>query len=148
VFLYLFEQRTKIRIVQEERERLSHDMHDTLAQSLAGVGFRLQGIHRSLQDSGVVPQAYVDDLKMTCDLVANTHREASSSIAALHPSSRKEVDVLRLLETAVYTMLDDDEFPVIVSSQGTPRPLSPVVADTLYRIGREAIANALRHAHA
>jgi hypothetical protein len=148
IFLYGIEERAKLRVVQEERERVSHDMHDTLAQSLAGVGFRLQGIHRSLQASRVVPQIYVDDLKMTCDLVANTHREASSSIAALHPSSEKDRDVLRLLERAVYSMLDDDEFPVIVSSQGTSRPLSPVVADTLYRVGREAIANALRHAHA
>ena len=148
IFLYGLEERAKLHIVQEERERLSHDMHDTLAQSLAGVGFRLQGIHHSLQSSGVVPQIYVDDLKMTCDLVANTHREASSNIAALHPSSEKDRDVLRLLERSVYSMVDDEEFPVIVSSQGTPRPLSPVVADTLYRVGREAIANALRHAHA
>jgi signal transduction histidine kinase len=148
ILLYGIEERTKLRIVQEERERLSHDMHDTLAQSLAGVGFRLQGIHRSLQSSGVVPQVYVDDLKMTCELVAHTHREASSNIAALHPASQKDADVLRLLEKAVYSMLDDDEFPVIVSSHGTPRPLSPVVADTLYRVGREAIANALRHARA
>jgi len=148
IFLYGIQERAKLHVVQEERERLSHDMHDTLAQSLAGVGFRLQGIHRSLQASGAVPQAYVDDLKTTCDLIANTHREASSSIAALHPSSLEEGDVLRLLERAVYSMLDDEEFPVIVSSQGTPRPLSPVVADTLYRVGREAIANALRHAQA
>ena len=53
-----------------------------------------------------------------------------------------------MLEKAVYSMLDDDDFPVIVSSHGSPRPLSPIVADTLYRVGREAIANALRHAQA
>lgn len=148
IFLYGIEERAKLRIVQEERERLSYDMHDTLAQSLAGVGFRLQGIHRSLQASGAVPQTYIDDLKMTCNLIANTHREASSSIAALHPSSQKEGDILRLLEEAASSMLDDEEFPVIVSSQGTARPLSPVVADALYRVGREAIANAVRHAQA
>lgn len=148
IFLYGIEERAKLRILQEERERLSHDMHDTLAQSLAGVGFRLQGIHRSLLASGVIPQTYIDDLKTTCDLVANAHREASSNIAALHPSSQKEGDVLMLLERAVSSMLDDDDFPVILSSQGAPRPFSPVVADALYRVGREAIANAVRHAHA
>ena len=148
VALYGMEERTKLRIVQQERERISHEMHDTLAQSLAGVGFRLQGIHRSLRASGVVPQSYVDDLKMTCELVANTHREASSNIAAMHPASQQDADVLMMLEKAVYSMLDDEDFPVIVASHGTPRTLSPVVSDTLYRVGREAIANALRHAQA
>ncbi|MES2393000.1 MAG: ATP-binding protein [Acidobacteriota bacterium] len=148
VALYGIEERIKLRVVQEERERLSHDMHDTLAQSLAGVGFRLQGIHRSLKASGAVPQVYMDDLKLTCDLVASTHREASASIAALHPASQQDADVLLLLERAVYSMLDDQDFPVIVSSHGNPRQLSPVVADTLYRVGREAIANALRHSQA
>jgi signal transduction histidine kinase len=148
IALYGVVERSKLRVVQEERERLSHDMHDTLAQSLAGVGFRLQGIHRTLQSSGQVPQTYVEDLKTTCDLVANAHREASSSIAALHPSSADDGDVLRMLEKAVYSMLEDKDFPVVLSSHGTPRTLSPVVLDTLYRVGREAIANALRHAQA
>lgn len=148
IALYGVMERSKLRMVQEERERLSHDMHDTLAQSLAGVGFRLQGIHRTLQSSGAVPQTYVDDLKTTCDLVASAHREASSSIAALHPASEDEGDVLRMLEKSVYSMLEDKDFPVVLSSHGTPWTLSPVVRDTLYRVGREAIANALRHAQA
>jgi len=148
IALYDVTERSKLRMVQEERERLSHEMHDTLAQSLAGVGFRLQGIHRTLQSSGLVPQTYVDDLKTTSDLVANAHREASSNIAALHPASEDDSDVLRMLEKAVYSMLEDTDFPVVLSSHGTTRPLSPVVLDTLYRVGREAIANALRHAQA
>jgi signal transduction histidine kinase len=148
IVLYGIEERTKFQIVQEERERLSHDMHDTLAQTLAGVGFRLQGILRSLQASPSVPKVHVDDLRNTCELVAYSHREASSNIAALHPASQKEGDVLALLEKAIYSMLDDEDFPVIVSSHGTPRTISPMVADTLFRVGREAVANALRHSHA
>lgn len=148
IVFYGMEERTKFRIVQEERERLSHDMHDTLAQTLAGVGFRLQGILRSLQDSPNIPRAHVDDLRSTCELVAQSHREASSNIAALHPASQKEGDILTLLEKAIYSMLDDEDFPVIVSSHGTPRSMSPVVRDTLFRVGREAVANALRHSRA
>lgn len=141
-------ERAKLRVVQIERERLSHDLHDTLAQSLAGVGFRLQGVHRSLACSGAIPPQHLDDLKTACDLLANAHREASSNIAALHPPSQEEGDVLRMLERAVYSMLEDKDFPVVVAGHGTPRPLSPVVTDMLYRVGREAIANALRHAQA
>jgi len=148
IALYGAIDRAKLRLVQEERERLSHEMHDTLAQSLAGVGFRLRGIYRSLLSSSQVPAVYVEDLKATCDLVAQTHREASSSIAALHPDSQRDGNLLSLLERSVCAMLDDPDFPVILSSSGTPRVLSPAVSDTLFRVGREAIANALRHAGA
>ena len=37
-------------------------------------------------------------------------------------------------------------FRVIVDGQ--PRPLHPVIRDEVYRIGREALVNAFRHAHA
>jgi signal transduction histidine kinase len=36
---------------------------------------------------------------------------------------------------------------VVASSSGDVRPLSLRTADTLYRIGQEALANAVRHAH-
>jgi signal transduction histidine kinase len=32
--------------------------------------------------------------------------------------------------------------------EGRPRPLQPVVRDEVYKIGREALVNALRHAQA
>lgn len=148
ILLYGVAERSRLRALQQERESLSHEMHDALAQSLAGVGFRLQGIHRELRQSKSAAPELVDDLKHTADLLAQTHREASANIAAMHPASQKEGDLLTLLERAVYSMVDDEEFPVIVSSHGNARPLSPAILDTLYRVGREAIANALRHSAA
>lgn len=47
-----------------------------------------------------MPKAHVDDLKNTCELVAHSHREASSNMAALHPASQKEGDILVLLTGA------------------------------------------------
>src|SRR5262249_60737989 len=32
--------------------------------------------------------------------------------------------------------------------EGHPRPLHPMIRDDVYRIGREALVNAIRHAHA
>ena len=37
---------------------------------------------------------------------------------------------------------------IVVQIEGTPRPLSPVVRDEIYRIGGEALRNAIRHARA
>ena len=141
-------ERSKLRMVYEERQRLSHDMHDTLAQSLAGVGFKLQGIRRSMRDSEGIPPAILEALNTACEMVAGTHREASASIAALHPASPNESDLLTLLQRSVFSMVDGDAMTVETEQIGDIRSPSPVVADTLFRIGREAIANTLRHAKA
>ena len=43
-FLYSRAERWRLRAILDERERLAHEMHDTLAQSFAGLGFQLQAI--------------------------------------------------------------------------------------------------------
>lgn len=148
VYIFIANERSKLRAVHGERQRLAHEMHDTLAQALAGVGFKLQGIRRSMRESRVVPAQILEEMDSTYDMVAGTHREASASIEALHPASQREGDLLTLLERSVFSMLDKDSLPVVTERLGEPRPLSPVVADTLFRVGREAIANVLRHSGA
>ncbi|MES2391104.1 MAG: histidine kinase, partial [Acidobacteriota bacterium] len=148
VYLFIVNERSKLRVIHGERQRLSHEMHDTLAQSLAGVGFKLQGIRRSMRESRAVPPSILDEVDATCEMVAGTHREASASIAALHPASQHEGDLLTLLERSVFSMLDSESLPAVIERLGEPRPMSPVVKDTLFRVGREAIANVLRHSGA
>lgn len=148
IYIFVAIERSKLRIVYEERERLSHEMHDTLAQSLAGVGFKLQGIRRSMRQSGSVPPAILEAINATCETVAGTHREASASIAALHPASQSDGGLLTLLERSVFSMVNGDSIIVEAEQIGDARPPSPFVSDTLLRIGREAIANSLRHSKA
>lgn len=90
----------------------------------------------------------LEEMDSTYEMVAGTHREASASIEALHPASQREGDLLTLLERSAFSMVDNDSLPVVTERLGEPRPLSPVVADTLFRVGREAIANVLRHSGA
>lgn len=98
-----------------------------------------------MRESRTVPAPILDEVYATCDMVAGTHWEASASIAALHPASQHEGDLLTLLERSVFSMFDSASMPVVVERVGEPRPMSPVVKDTLFRVGREAIANVLRH---
>ena len=43
---------------------------------------------------------------------------------------------------------DDKDVAYRVVVEGSPRPLHPVIRDEVYRIGREALVNAFRHAAA
>ena len=148
VYGYLRVERWKMHAILHERERLAHEMHDTLAQSFAGVGFHLQGVRNSARSGTMTMSAVVEKLTIACDLVTRTHREASSEIAALHPGTDDDADVLTLLERCAYTMLEGNEMQIRLIREGTPHTLSLAVRDALFHIGRESIANVLRHARA
>jgi len=146
IYIYLKAERSKMRAILDERARLAHEMHDTLAQSFAGVGFHLQGVRSSVRSGMLTTPDVVDKLTLACELITRTHRDASAEIAALHPGIDDGSDLLTLLERCAYTMLEGKHIPIRLIRQGTSRELSLAVRDALFHIGREAITNVLRHA--
>ncbi len=131
--------------VLEERQRLAHEMHDTLAQSFAGIGFQLQAIRNGIseEDSRVLQQ-----LDLARNLVRHSHEEARRSIATLRPESLESEDLLTALGRCARRMVEGGSLQVVSESEGNQRSVPLRVADTLYRIGLEAVANAVRHAQA
>jgi signal transduction histidine kinase len=148
IYIYLKVERSKMHAILEERARLAHEMHDTLAQNFAGVGFHLQGIRSSVRSGTLTTSDVVDKLTLACELITRTHRDASAEIAALSPGVDDGSDLLTLLERCAYTMLEGNQMPIRSIREGMPRNLSLAVRDALFRIGREAITNILRHARA
>lgn len=149
IYLYLRIERWKMRAILSERERLAHEMHDTLAQSFAGIGFHLQGM-RNMMRGGTLNRNgdLTEKLDLACDIVAQTHREASAGIAALHPDADEGHDLLVALAHYAVRMLNADTLPLVLEREGTPHELSFPVRDTLFQVGREAISNVIRHGHA
>ena len=147
-YVYLWFERAKMRAILNERERLAHEMHDTLAQSFAGVGFHLQGLRSGIRDGNIGREAIMGKVDLACELVAHTHKEASASIAALHPDANEGQDLLFVFERCARAMLESDDLPVSFRQEGTARDLSLPVRDAVFQIGREAISNALRHSGA
>jgi signal transduction histidine kinase len=129
--------------VLEERQRLAHEMHDTLAQSFAGIGFQLQAIRNRLPEE---ESAVLQQLDLASNLVRHSHEEARRSIATLRPESLESEDILAALERCARRMVEGGTVEVVVEREGDQRPIPLRIADTLYRIGQEAIANAVRHA--
>jgi len=132
-----------LRAVLEERERLAHEMHDTIAQSFAGIGFQLQAIRNDLHDNN---PAALRQLDLASDLVRHSHEEARRSIATLRPESLESVGLLPALERSARRMVDGGSVEVVVSTRGSARPIPVRTTDALYKIGQEAVANAIRHA--
>jgi signal transduction histidine kinase len=145
--LYLKIERWKMKGIMDERERLAQEMHDTLAQSFAGVGFHLQGVRNHMRNLSLVekPDHLLEKLDTACKIVAQTHREASANIAALHPDADGGSDLLVALERYVASMLNAADLPIEVKRIGEVRETSLPVRDALFQVGREALTNVVRH---
>ncbi len=144
VFAYHRVENWRLRAVLAERERLAHEMHDTLAQSFAGIGFQLQAITNNLsrQETAIHQQ-----LELASNLVRHSHEEARRSIAMLHPESLESEDPFTALEHFARRLVQGSSVQVIAERTGEIRPIPLRVSDTLFRVGQESIANSLRHAH-
>lgn len=135
--------RSQFRAVLEERERLAMEMHDTLAQSFAGLGFQLE----ALCDEAPPGSAMRAQLESTLDLVRFGHMEARRNIAALRPGNLERLGLAEALRQAAHAIVRKGPIAVTVSEYGEARAIPVRLADPLFRIGQEAIANATRHGH-
>ena len=134
-------ERWRLQAVLDERERLAMEMHDTLAQSFAGIGFQLQAIRDEAGDGEAIHQ----QLDTACDLVRTSREEARRSIAALRPELLESEGLLKALDQCARTMMDCGPIHTSTMSFGDVRSVPLRISDALFRIGREAITNAVRH---
>ena len=139
-------QNWKAETITRERERLAHDIHDTMAQGFAGVGYQIQGIRKSIMRGERLDSRLIaDQLSVAYQLVRSCHEEAGRTIAMLGSASpRIQHNLLgALAETAHKTA--GDKIKTTAELRGNPSPLNLRLADALLHIGQEAIANALGH---
>jgi signal transduction histidine kinase len=141
--LYLLAKHWSLRAVADERERLAHEIHDTLAQSFAGIGFQLQAIRNSLPSDAQILERQVD---RAMSMARTSHEEARRSIASLRPESLGHVGLLPALRECAERMVKSGNVTVETCGHEDGRAVPLHIKDTLFRIGQEAIANSIRHA--
>jgi signal transduction histidine kinase/ligand-binding sensor domain-containing protein len=127
-----------------ERMRIAQDLHDTLLQGVLSASLQLDVAEDQLpEDSPTKPM-----LKRTLQLMRSVTEEGRNAVRGL----RAQDEAGRSLEMAFsrvrqeFSFDDKTGYRVVVNSN--PRPLRPLIRDEVYRIGREAVVNAFRHAHA
>ena len=134
--------RSQLRAAIEERERLAMEVHDTLAQSFAGLGFQLEALCGDARPESDMRK----QLESTLDLVRFGHTQARREIAALRPGNLEQNGLPKALEQAARKITQATQIEISMSIRGVPRSIPLRISDALFRIGQEATANAVRHA--
>lgn len=137
--------KARFRAIMAERSRLGHELHDTLAQSFAGLSYQIQAAKKIAPKTHGVLTKHLD---VALDMVRHSHAEAHRSIMMLRPQHLAEgADLSSAIEAAVEQSTIGCRIQTQFKILGTVERLPLMTTDTLYRIAQEAIANALRHGH-
>ena len=133
-----------------ERTRIARELHDSLLQGFQGLMFRLQAVREML--GGRAHEEAIQALDTALESGDKAIAEGRDTVSDLRQSVAGESDIAQAL-TALGEELaaqnDNGRAPYVrVLVEGKRRELSPVLRDEIYRIGREAMRNAFRHARA
>lgn len=130
-----------------ERQRLSMEIHDTLAQGLSSQQMLLQAADRIWEAD---PSAARQHVLTATDIAARSLAEARRFVHDLAPADLADGaslgSALRTLATRASE--ESDTLDVRFHLDGTPLPLPDRVQSTLLRIAQGALANAREHSGA
>jgi two-component system NarL family sensor kinase len=131
----------------EERNRLAREIHDTLAQGLAATALHLETAD-ALLAGPEAPAPAREAVRQALLLTRANLDEARRSVLDLRAAPLEDRGLAEALAALARDTATHDGPRVTVEVVGTNRPLPARVEAGLYRMAREALTNALRHARA
>ena len=131
-----------------ERTRIAQELHDTLLQGFLSASMQVHVVADGLPpDSKLKPS-----LNRALQLMTQVIEEGRNAVRGLRLSPNSSVDLeqafARIPQELGPVGADENKVGFRVIVEGQRRQLHPLLRDEVYRIGREAVTNAFRHARA
>lgn len=130
--------------VRDERQRMAHELHDTLAQGLVGVITQLEAASQSRDDDAELDR----HLDKALALARESLRSARRSVLALQPDELEAAGLPEALSALAEDWSNLHGVPVQTHLHGPISDLHPEVEMTLLRVAQESLANVAKHARA
>jgi len=134
-----------IRVQEDERRRISRDLHDDINQRLALLSIELEGIQRQLP-ALTPPLAHA--IRSISDRVAELSEDVRHLAYHYHPSILDDLGLSIALQRLVEDVGSRNHLEARVTCHDMPKTVSQDVATCLYRIAQESLNNVVRHARA
>jgi signal transduction histidine kinase len=140
--------RVEHKVIVQERERISREIHDGLAQALALLNMRVAVAQEQLK-AGQVEQVG-KTLTEAAQLIDAANRDVREAITALRLTSPKGANFVPMLEEFVldFGLRNEVQTEFTAMNGSGTVVLNPLVEVQLMRIIQEALMNVRKHAHA
>ena len=143
--------RRTVRLQEDERRRISGEIHDAVAPLITGALYQTRAIRLGFGDGtpaadgdGAAATSALDDI---ADLLTRAMDELHRVIFALRPPDLDDIGVVAAIERYI-NQVQRSGLKCRLELIGEPPSLMPEVRLAIYRIVQEALHNALRHAAA
>lgn len=133
-----------LRLQEEERRRISAELHDGLAQNLLALDRRA----RQLQSDAALPAQFVDALGELTEEIRHTLEDVRRIARNLRPFQLDQLGLTRALESAARNASEASGMAVTAHIASVDGFLDPNRHIHVYRILQELIHNTIKHSNA
>ena len=131
---------------EEERARISRELHDDLCQRLSGMKFRVEAMEESVRPLNRRVSRELGEMTEELDRSISEVRRISSN---LRPSALDDFGLTIALRLLCRDFEQHHHIPAtLYVDSALPSPLEGNVEIAVYRIAQEALSNVARHANA
>jgi signal transduction histidine kinase len=130
---------------EEERKRVSRELHDVIAQALAGINVHLEGLN---QGSAADPASFQQQISRTQQLVEKAVDTVHRFARDLRPTMLDDLGLIPALKVYMEGFMEETGIRVSLNTSAKVEPSTINVRTVLYRIAQEALTNVARHSKA
>ncbi|OXE36749.1 MAG: hypothetical protein CGW95_05865 [Phenylobacterium zucineum] len=130
---------------EEERKRISRELHDDLGQQLTGLKLSLSWLGSRLKDGKPTTVSDVDEMRHQMDAAITSVRRLATE---LRPRVLDDVDFKEALTWQSEEFIKHSGLQIKLDLQDADRVADDQLATALFRIVQEALTNVVRHSKA
>ncbi|MFF3023728.1 sensor histidine kinase [Gottfriedia sp. NPDC057948] len=135
----------KKNLILEERNRIAREIHDGMAQTLAGLVLQLEvsqrANHQKTKDENLLIGHTVEQLRTSL-------KDLRQSIFELRPTVDERIGLIEAIQMKVDQLVKTHTISISFKTKGETVQSSFLVEKVLYNIFQESVQNAIKHSNA
>jgi len=133
---------------EEERKRISKELHDETSQMLTGLTFNLQALIEMAEIMSIEDRQFKEMLKKALASTVQINTEVGRIISNLRPTLLDTLGLIPAIREYAETNLTPLGINVSFQYKGFDKPLRPEVEISLFRWAQGVIGNIMQHSQA
>ncbi len=132
-------------VQEEERRRISRELHDVIAQTLVGINFHVSTLARETKS----------EIGGLHERISKTHRLVEKSLEIVHkfahdlrPTMLDDLGLIPALQTSLKIFMEETGIRVSLKVFAGIEKVPEIIRTTFYRITQETLTNVAKHAKA